>query len=216
MSFRDPRTDDLTYPVCDQARDILMTYEQTPRSLHLPRGPTPYYPYSDIIKVLIENSLGKKVFLCKCLKCQKQAGLRDGIDNRESRWDEGELLGGFATTYALLIYLRCPGLISDFRQLSLSLDQNYLSYEQLGFLANSVVLTALQARNIRTEILRTQYQFRVRKFARSNEITIVDEKETLPIYEDKDPAGKGDFGEVYPFDVRPEYVDDNLKFLQVS
>lgn len=216
MSCRDPGPDDLTYPVCEQARDILMTYEQTPRSQHLPRGPTAYYPYSDIIHVLKEESRGQKVFLCTCLRCRKQAGLQGGIDNRVSRWDEGELLGDFATIYALLIYLRCPSLISIFRRNELSLDKSYLSYEQLRFLDNCDVLTALQAKNIRNEILRTQYQFRVRKFAKRNEITIVDEKETLPIHEDQNAAGKGDFGEVYLFNVRSEYVDDSLKSLQVS
>jgi hypothetical protein len=216
MSGRDPGPDDLIYPICEQARDILMKYEQTSRSQHLPRGPTTYYPSSDIILFLKEESRGRKVFLCKCLKCCKQAGLPGGIDNRPSRWDDGEFLGDFATIYALLIYLRCPGLISIFRQYGISLGTSYLSYEQLAFLDRCNDLTKLQATNIRNEVLRTQYQFRVRKFSRRNEITIIDEKETLPILEDHDAAGKGYFGEVYPFEVPSEYVDESLKPLQVS
>ncbi|KAE8452617.1 hypothetical protein EG329_013876 [Mollisiaceae sp. DMI_Dod_QoI] len=216
MSYKDPDLEDLSYPVCERARDILMTYEQTPRSQHLPRGPTAYYPHSDILHLLREESRGRKVFLCNCLRCQKQAGLQGGIDNRVSRWDETELLGKFATIYALLIYLRCPGLISIFRRNEISLDKGYLSHEQLRFLDNYEILTALQAANICNEIVRTQYQFRVRKFSKRNEITIIDERETLPIHEDHDAAGKGDFGEVYPFDVRPEYVDETLKPLQTN
>ncbi|KAF2813540.1 uncharacterized protein BDZ99DRAFT_258697 [Mytilinidion resinicola] len=214
MTYRDPGPDDDSYPVCEEARDILMKYEQTPRSQHLPRGPIAYYPRSDIIHVLTEGSRARKVFLCSCWKCRKQAGRQGGFDNRKSRWDERELLGDFATIYALLIYLRCPGLISSFRQNGLSLSKGYLSHDQLEFLDRCDDLTALQAKNIRNEILRSRYQFHVRKFSKRNEIIILDEKETLPIQEDQDAAGKGDFGEVYPFNVAFEYQDESLKSYQ--
>ncbi|CAG8972106.1 hypothetical protein HYALB_00011238, partial [Hymenoscyphus albidus] len=226
MTCPDPGPDDLAYPVCEQVRDLLITQQKLPRSHHFPRGPIPYYPYNDIIRALSEKShvdmkgreisRGESVFICKCLRCQKQGGRQGGIDNRSSRWDDNDLLGNLATTYALLIVLRCPGLISAFRRRGYSLEGGYLSKEQLLFLNESDVLTAIQASNIRNEILSIQYQFRVSKFAKINEVFDLDEKETLPIYEDQDAAGEGNFGEVYPFYIPTEYIGENPRKLETN
>ncbi|CAL3971962.1 unnamed protein product [Diplocarpon coronariae] len=71
-------------------------------------------------------------------------------------------------------------------------------------------------KNIRTEILRTQYQFYLRKLGKSSDIAFIDEREILPITEDGNPAGEGSFGEVYSFDIPGEYVDESLKYLQTN
>ncbi|KAK6582789.1 hypothetical protein PZA11_005197 [Diplocarpon coronariae] len=225
MSGRGPGSgpDNQSYPTCEAARDNLLGYESIPQSYHLPRGPIPFFASSSIERfmnaksVLDEDSWSKKVFFCDCSKCRKQAGLPGGVENRSNRWDQAALLGEFATLFALLIYLRCPGLIHVFRQHRLFLGPMYLDGEQLTkCLERCKALEPIQMKNIRTEILRTQYQFYLRKLGKSSDIAFIDEREILPITEDGNPAGEGSFGEVYSFDIPGEYVDESLKYLQTN
>ncbi|KAF1845216.1 kinase-like protein [Cucurbitaria berberidis CBS 394.84] len=202
-------------PSCESARERLVIRQVTPQSKHLPRGKTSYFPRSAIVDVLKEFPV-QDIFTCNCARCRHYAGLQGGLDDRRQRCSDRELLGKYATIYALLIYLRYPSLISIFLRQEVSLDKGYLSRRDLRVLDQYHVLTDRQKQIIRQEVLETQHRFRVRHFIKRNEITDVDEQEILPIVERSTPIGKGDFGEVYAFELPDEYVDDDLKKLQIK
>jgi hypothetical protein len=212
-SWSDIGHDNLSYPVCEQARDHLISCAETPQSQHLPRGAIPYFPEAAIVAFLKDGKRGEKMFFCRCAKCRRQAGRKAGIENRA--WNKDMLLGPYATIYALLIYLRCPALVWLFRREKLTLD-HYLTSDNLNFLDDREVLEPIQTRNLCAEILRDQYQFLVSKFVKDNEITKIKEDEILPIKEKQIPAGEGNFGEVYEMTIDPGYVDKSLESLKVN
>lgn len=193
-----------------------MGQRATPRSKHLPRGSTPYFPRSGIIKILTDFPV-EKIFTCDCERCRHHADFRGGIDSRPQEVDKGELLGTYATIYALLIYLRFPSLISIFLRHKIFLANRYLSDDNLKCLDQCKALTPSQAQIIRGEILEYQYRFHVQTVLGSRKgITAMSEEEIFPIEEDEEAVGKGDFGEVYAFCLPDEYIDSGLKSRQVS
>jgi hypothetical protein len=93
------------YPNCERARERLVGQQVTPRSKHLPRGSTSYFPRSGIVKVLTDFPV-EDIFTCECGRCRHHADLQAGVDYRRQGIDRDELLGPYATIYGLLIYLK--------------------------------------------------------------------------------------------------------------
>ncbi|OAL49069.1 kinase-like protein [Pyrenochaeta sp. DS3sAY3a] len=200
---------------CERARGLLATQEVFPRSTRLPHSDTSYFPRSNIVKILSEFPVAK-IFTCPCARCKPHSTLYGGRDHRSTTVDEGELLGQYATIYGLLIYLRHPFLISLFQQHRIYLKGRYLTEEDLDFLSSSERLDKTQLHMIRSEIVRYQYRFFVRTFQARNAITYIPPKEVIPIQEEDQPRGRGDFGEVYAFDIPDEYLDESLRSRQAT
>lgn len=202
-------------PNCERARERMMEEQARTRSKHLPRGSQSYFPRSGIIKVLAEFPV-EDIFTCVCERCRYYAELEPGFDRRRKDVDREDLLGSYATTYGLLIYLRFPNLIAMFMRHKISLENGYLSDEQLHFLDGCKAFTTTQAQVFRGELLENQYRFRIRTLKIEKIIKTIDEQEIFPIEEDEAPVSKGDFGEVYAFELPSEYVQDSLKSKRVS
>jgi hypothetical protein len=198
---------------CQLARSrIAETYE--PREFNFPPSDCPdeYYPRSRIIDVFKEDNLLRNVSNCQCPDCRRDADASAAADNRY--FDEDELLGEYATIYALLIWLCRPGLIGLFQRNSACLTSNsFLSGPQLDFLRRENVSSH---GSLVREIIRTQFQFNIRALdARKPPVML--RREILPIKEDTEPKARGEFGRVYGFTIKhSEYRGRGFGAQQVS
>jgi hypothetical protein len=214
-----------TQPVCDQARTRLWGKRSYPRSTLLPpKSPEYYFPIKAIQEVLefpAEKLELEQLYLCRCSKCRRHAGIEGEFDHMDDSFSEEtkqELLGPYAATYALLIYIHNPGLIRRFRQKNLQLQgTNFLNKDHLLFLFDSGFLDSVdEAKVVQEEILEHQYKFLVRKLDARDEVTEISDKETLPIDEDPVPLGSGSFAEVHGFTFHDdEYLGDYFVSRQV-
>jgi hypothetical protein len=207
-------------PPCAYGRVRLYGRKVKPESQHLPRqSPRYYFPSSIIREVLRETfnrtTIAEAIFLCDCPSCLNDAGVSNGNDNRADRFNAQELLEKYANTYALLIYLRHPGLIHAFREHECTLQgTRFLGNNDLQFLFTR--FDVQEASGILEEIIQEQYKFLVRKLEPRNEQTRIAAEEILPINEDPNRKGGGDFGQVRFFTIQHEdYLGDGFKAQQV-
>ena len=161
------------------------------------------------------TTIAEAIFLCDCPVCRKDAGVTDANDNRADRFNAKELLEKYANIYALLIYLRHPGLIHAFREHECTLQgTRFLGNNDLQFLFTRFDIQ--EASGIVEEIIQEQYKFLVRKLEPRNEQTRISAEEILPISEDPNRKGEGDFGQVRFFTIQHEdYLGDGFKDQQV-
>jgi hypothetical protein len=183
-------------------RSLIRKQRQEPISDNLPhRSPTCYYPRSKILEVFKQDDCLAKVFHCECETCRRDKGVGHVADN-EPYFDERELLGKYATIYALLVYLYRPGLIRFFRRKGVFLGGNsFLAESQLEFLRQENVA---HADSIISEIFHDQYMFHIRTLEPVTEPLSIDRREVLPIEEDLQSKGHGGFGDVYTFRIQHE------------
>ncbi|KAH7384518.1 kinase-like domain-containing protein [Pyrenochaeta sp. MPI-SDFR-AT-0127] len=200
---------------CELARERLLQQQVAPHSKHQPRGSTTYFPRSAIIKFLSEFPV-RDILTCPCGRCDHYAGSQGSASDRRAMLYEEDLLGQYATTYGLLIYLGYPSLIHFFMRQSISLENRLFSYEDLNFLDQCTTLTDLEKQTIRQEILEYQYRFRVHRLLLTRTISTLSEKQVLPIKEEGTPVGRSYLGEVYAFTISKEYMDEDLKSRQIK
>lgn len=142
----------------------------------------------------------QEVFLCDCSICVRDSSL--DLEERNTIFQSGDLttrLSPYYRVYALLIWNYRAGLIHLFLQHQTYLDGDaFFNQGNLEFLREAGVAAH---ETIIRDILREQYSFQVRVLNPCFLLpTIVSSFETLPIVEDNERRGQGDFGQVYGFE----------------
>ncbi|KAL4772321.1 hypothetical protein BDW60DRAFT_216683 [Aspergillus nidulans var. acristatus] len=165
-----------------------------------------YFPRSRILSVFTTDDCLNKVYFCDCPLCHQDFR---NPNNRHQTFDPQELLGQYATVYALLICLRRPGLIRYFQKHRKPLSGNFFfTADSLHFLLDEGV----QLRSIIEDILDNQYRFHIRTIDRSREPVKIHPREVLPIRQNRQQTGQGSFGQVYGFEFAyDEYRGQGLR-----
>ncbi|CBF87364.1 hypothetical protein AN9302.2 [Aspergillus nidulans FGSC A4] len=165
-----------------------------------------YFPRSRIMSVFTTDDCLRKVYFCDCPLCRQDFR---NPDNRRQTFDSQELLGQYATVYALLIYNYRPGLIRHFQRDRRTLDgTHFFTEDSLRFLDKEGV----QLRSIIQDILNNQYKFHIRVIDRSREPITMHRGEVLPIRQNMEQTGQGSFGQVYGFEFAyDEYRGQGLR-----
>jgi hypothetical protein len=196
------------YP-CSVALDYLEHNEVKPISECLPPGSAPLYIPARKIRALFEDTPHglalEEMFLCPCNRCERDGGSVDDRLTHFNRLREQELRGDYAFIYALLIYIRRPGLIRKFQKHELKLQGTaYLRDSNFEVLHGENIL---DLDVVRRKVVEKQYSFLVRTLRPFSDITSISPKELLPINEDPEPKGTGTFAEVRCF----EFQDDEYR-----
>ncbi|KAL2820555.1 hypothetical protein BDW59DRAFT_164595 [Aspergillus cavernicola] len=178
--------------------------------LYTIQDPKYYFPRSAILEVFNRDDALQRVYLCQCDNCRNDAIGPDGIDHRPNTFHPEQLLGRYATVYALLITQKRAGLIRIFQENETYLNEGtILTRDNLRFLANANVS---RRESIIAPILKDQYLFQIRKLTRTRVAVRIDPHEVLPIREDQERKGKGSFGEVFGFEFAyDEYRGEGLR-----
>jgi hypothetical protein len=190
---------------CLSASDYLTKSEVEPVSECLPQGSAQWYIPMRRVKALLEDEPDglnlESIFLCPCNRCERDGGsVEDRSTNfnshRETR--ECHLRNDYAAIYALLIYIRRPGLIRIFQKHELKLHgTRYLREDDFLVLRKE---NLFDFEFLTKKVLRLQYSFLVRILSPYSDITAIPSKELLPIKEDPKPKGVGSFAEVRCFE----------------
>lgn len=163
------------------------------------------------VKSILKNGPVQQLFLCSCSFCNDFSGCLAG--ERESRYQEDELAGPYATVFALLITENCAGLIYEFQKRKITLDKR-IYREQLKFLESMLTERfgdEIQAKDVVCRILQNQFKFYAQPFEIRNVEMEIEPEEALPIDEDEEPLGKGDTAEVFRFKIWEEYKGSGYK-----
>ena len=203
---------------CSTARDELEK-AWAPSGSH--EATVDYLPLSEIKSIFHTNGHLKEVFLCGCAHCieDSESVLHEYLHDREALFNASDF-GKYATVYALLIWHGRAGLIHLFRQNEAYLDETgFFNEGNLEFLREAGVRNP---GTIIRQILGDQYKFRVRVLRPCTQVTTIPSREILPILEDGEPRGRGDFGRVYGFSFQydeyraQEFQDQNVRWLYAS
>ncbi|OJD36868.1 serine threonine protein kinase [Diplodia corticola] len=202
----------MTEPKCVQAHNSLWNLMIEPQinekySPGGPRGPG-YVPIKSIHDLWVTAPL-REIYLCTCSTCASHGG---PVDNRALLADDhmGKINQEYASVYALLLSLSVPTLINEFIANDARLGDAYFSESSLAFLSK-LKLSPDHIASVRKRILFHQYQFHVRKIGNSP-IAIFSNKEFVPIEEDTEHLGEGNFGEVFGFKIQSDdYVGETIK-----
>jgi hypothetical protein len=194
---------------CDAALEYLEKNEERPISGCLPSGSAPFYIPARKIRALFENKLPgltlESVFLCPCYRCERDGG---SVEDRSTHFNplrEQELRGDYALIYALLVYIRRPGLIRKFQMHELKLrDTMYLREGDFSDFYRDAIF---DCDVLQRKVLEKQYSFLVRTLKPCSDITMISSRELLPIQENQEPKGEGTFAEVRCF----EFQDDEYR-----
>lgn len=180
-------------PRCERARLALHDRKVQFNNV-FPGAPDFYFPKSIIVE-FFRGLSAKDIFLCECGNCKRYSRAEYGTDNRIDQIVniERRLLEDYLLIYALLIYHKRPTLIGRFIQEEVRLDgDRFLNAIDLAFLSTLNDATFLQ-----DSILRDQWRFQIRPLVMSPQAMVYQSKEVVPIEEDSDPIGSGQFGSVY-------------------
>ena len=197
---------------CQIAKEYLEDSEVQPINECSPPGSASFYIPARKIKALFADTLHnlttELLFLCSCAKCILDGGSVEyrsecfSCFNKLKRW---ELQGEYALIYALLIYVRRPGLIQKFQKYEIKLEgTKYLCDADFDKLRREGISDLGLAQR---KILQYQYSFLVRKLRPASDIISIPAKELLPIKEDIELKGEGTFAEVRCF----EFQDDEYR-----
>ncbi len=194
---------------CQVALDYLEQGEVKPVSECLPPGSASLYISARKIRALFEDKPHgvtlEMMFLCPCSRCEQDGGSVDDRSPHYNKLREQELRGDYALIYALLIYIRRPGLIRKFQKHELKLQGTmYLRESDFEVLYPENIL---RLDMVRRKVVEKQYSFLVRALKPLSDITAISHKELLPINEDPEPKGEGTFAEVRCF----EFQDDEYR-----
>lgn len=187
-------------PPCLAALSCLEHAEESPvNAYRTPQSPSEYFPLR-AIKALFEQEPNgitlEGLFLCSCRTCTRDGGPIDERAAYFNSWRKRQLQTDYATIYALLIYLRRPGLIRKFQMHELRLnDSRYLRADDFRTFQN-----VEDFKYIKKKILERQYSFHVRVLKPCSDIIVIPEEELLPIKENLVPSGTGSFAEVRCFE----------------
>lgn len=195
---------------CTVALDYLEQHEVKPISECFPYGCASLYIPARSIKALFENKpyglTTESLFLCPCEKCIRDGGSVEDRSGRFNNLRQQELMGEYALIYALLVYIRRPGLIQKFQKYEMKLEgTRYLCDTDFDNLRRNEKIFGLEV--VQRKTMETQYSFLVRTLRPASDITYIPAKELLPIKEDVEPKGEGTFAQVRCF----EFQDDEYR-----
>lgn len=195
---------------CTVALDYLEQSEVKPISECFPSGSASLYIPARKIKALFQGKPHgltiELLFLCPCMRCTRDGGPVEYRSNCFNKRRKQELSGEYALIYALLIYVRRPGLIQKFQKYELKLEgTRYLSDVDFDNLRGHETISDLEL--VQRKALQSQYSFLVRTLRPASDITFISAKELLPIKEDAELKGEGTFAEVRCF----EFQDDEYR-----
>lgn len=191
-------------PACQRARTKIYSARVILDAKYLPRESPEYFLPISVIQKTINFDTVEGIFYCTCDSCRRLSGTLHREDDRI--FNGPELSGAYSTVFALLLLLSYAGLMHEFLRHRVKLDRA-LTENDLSFLFGLPDrLSFEESRNLQQQILKKQYRFRVQKIEARFGDTVLDSKEALPIREDAARAGKGDFGEVYGFEIHDDYV----------
>lgn len=163
-------------------------------------SPALYIPARKIKELFNDKIHGlslETIFLCRCNRCERDGG---SVDDRSPHYNvlkQKELRGEYALIYALLIYIRRPGLIAKFQRHQLKLEgTTYLNKMDLQKLNRENIS---DPHTLQRKLLEKQYSFLVRTLRPFSDIIDIPSEELLPIDEAKEPKGEGSFAEVRCF-----------------
>ena len=174
---------------CQIAKEYLEDSEVQPISECSPPGSASFYIPARKIKGLFQDNVRslttESLFLCPCEKCELDGGSverRSECFNGFNKLKQRELEGEYALIYALLIYVRRPGLIQKFQKYEIQLEgTKYLCDADFDKLRREKILNLDTAQR---KILQYQYSFLIRKLRPASDIVSIPAKELLPIKED--------------------------------
>jgi hypothetical protein len=194
---------------CSVALDYLEHNEVKPISECVPPGSASFYISARKIKTLFADKPHgltlEMMFLCPCKRCELDGGSVEDRSPHFNKLREQELRGDYALIYALLIYIRRPGLIRKFQKYEVKLQgTNYLSDSSFQVFHKENILNL---DTVQRKVIDQQYNFLVRTLRPFSDITYISPKELLPINEDLQPKGEGSFAEVRCF----EFQDDEYR-----
>jgi hypothetical protein len=186
---------------CRVALDYLERNEEKPINKYSPPGSTPLYIPVRVVRVLFQDEADgvtlESIFLCPCYDCEHDGGSVEARTVYFNNSRKTELKGEYALIYALLIYIRRPGLIRKFQKYEVSLQGTaYLHKDNFAVLKRESI-TNLDV--VQRKVLEKQYCFLVRKLKPCSDITAISSMELLPIHEDEELKGEGTFAEVRCF-----------------
>jgi hypothetical protein len=165
-----------------------------------------YVPKHIIKEYFKDENILKSIFLCPCFECTSDSGAEHDED-REPHWAKEKLQGDYALIYALLIWIRRPGLIRTFRRHGLRLKDEatptYLERSSFDVLKKED-LDAEDLDFVVSQILSTQYSFLVRTLEPDKELIKISHRELLPLREDRETKGEGTFAQVRCFEFQFE------------
>jgi hypothetical protein len=194
---------------CGVALDYLEHNEVKPNSKCLPPGSASLYIPARKIRALFEDEPDgltlEMMFLCPCSRCEQDGGSVDDRSTHFNKLREQELRGDYALIYALLIYIRRPGLIRKFQKHELRLQGTMYLHDSAFEVFHRENIVNLDV--VRRKIVEKQYSFLVRTLRPYSDITAISPRELLPINEDPEPKGEGSFAEVRCF----EFQDDEYR-----
>ncbi|RYN55439.1 hypothetical protein AA0118_g8672 [Alternaria tenuissima] len=197
---------------CQIAKEYLEDSDVQPISECSPPSSASFYIPARKIRALFEDNhhglTAEIIFLCPCARCISDGGsveYRSECFNCFNKLKGRELKGEYAFIYALLVYVRRPGLIQKFQKYELKLEgTKYLCDTDFDKLRHEGILDLELAQR---KILQHQYSFLVRTLRPASDIISIPAKELLPIKEDKELKGEGTFAEVRCF----EFQDDEYR-----
>jgi hypothetical protein len=194
---------------CSVALDYLEHNEVKPISECVPPGSASFYISARKIKTLFTDKPHgltlEMMFLCPCQRCERDGGSVEDRSPHFNKLREQELRGDYALIYALLLYIRRPGLIRKFQKYEVKLQgTTYLSDSSFEVFHKENIL---HLDTVRRKVIDQQYNFLVRTLRPFSDITFISPKELLPINEDLQPKGEGTFAEVRCF----EFQDDEYR-----
>ncbi|KAH6614310.1 kinase-like domain-containing protein [Boeremia exigua] len=197
---------------CAAALTYLEANAVKPSSKHLSPDSVPFYIPTRAVWALLEDKTKsvtlKAIFLCPCSACVQDGG---SVSDRKTAFNGPRvqtLQTDYALIYALLIYIRRPGLIRKFQKHGRRLQSTeYLTDASFDvFRAENVSRLDV----LRRQVVDYQYCFLVRTLRPAYDITVISPRELLPIREDPEPRGVGVFAEVRCF----EFQDDEYRSRQ--
>ena len=105
---------------CTVALDYLEQSEVKPMSECFPSGSASLYIPAREIRALFEDKLHdlttELLLTCPCMRCVRDGGSVEYRSDCFNKLRQRELRGEYALIYALLIYVRRPGLVQKFQK----------------------------------------------------------------------------------------------------
>jgi hypothetical protein len=204
-------------PPCFTAKQAIKRITKKVQLEDLPSPDVVLAPFHEIQKVL-KNAPVQSIFLCKCSNCM-WSSIGKTSQERAEIYDqkmENDLQGDYAATYALLIHINAPGLISYFRAAQMVLRHAPFGEAKLKTLLDGLVrhqnITQERAADCFGDILEHQYRFFAPLWNVCTEFQYFSHREALPLVEEPlRPGNSGNFGRVRKCRIMRGYAGDTMK-----
>lgn len=207
--------DEIGAKLRNKNRDTVLNVRDKPSS-----APETFLTPEDV-KSILKTGPVEELFLCRCETCRRYSNYT--AEQRKVKCLPKELMGKYATMFALLLMEKCGALIWEFQRKDIHLDRR-LYQEDLDFLLPLLTqrwpktprtTVENQVKDLQNGILKTQFFLYARRLEVRDVDREIDACEALPIDEDAESRGEGDFGKVYAFKILEEYKGEGFQALEV-